>query len=58
MDGNGQVVNLGAPSCLTIGMILHETLHALGLTIDFQRVNCMNKLATLKYESTTDRVAN
>ena len=28
--GNGQVVNLGSAECLTIGKILHETLHALG----------------------------
>ena len=54
MDGNGQVVNLGAPSCLIIGKILHETLHALGLKIDFHQVNCINKLATLNYEGATD----
>ena len=30
MSGNGQVVNLGAPECLSIGGVLHETLHALG----------------------------
>ena len=27
----GQVVNLGSAACLAIGMILHETLHSLGL---------------------------
>ena len=41
MDGAGQVVNLGAPGCLTIGKILHETLHALGLPIDLQDVFCV-----------------
>ena len=29
-SGPGQVVNLGAPECLSIGGVLHETLHALG----------------------------
>ena len=29
-DGKGQVVNLGSAECLTIGKILHETLHSLG----------------------------
>ena len=28
--GKGQVVNLGSEECLTIGKVLHETLHALG----------------------------
>ena len=32
-QGKGQVVNLGMPGCLSIGIILHETLHALGLLI-------------------------
>ena len=27
---NGQIINLGSPECLAIGMILHETLHGLG----------------------------
>ena len=27
----GQIVNLGSPDCLSVGRILHETLHALGL---------------------------
>ena len=27
----GQIVNLGSPECLSVGKILHETLHALGL---------------------------
>ena len=26
----GQIINLGRPQCLAIGMILHETLHGLG----------------------------
>ena len=26
----GQIINLGSPQCLSIGMILHETLHGLG----------------------------
>ena len=30
-SGSGQYVNLGSPECLTVGRILHETLHALGL---------------------------
>ena len=30
-QGKGQIVNLGMPGCLNIGIILHETLHALGL---------------------------
>ena len=29
-NGKGQVVNLGSADCLTIGKILHETLHSLG----------------------------
>ena len=29
-QGDGQVINLGAPECLAVGIILHETLHALG----------------------------
>ena len=29
-NGNGQVVNLGSEECLTVGKILHETLHGLG----------------------------
>jgi len=37
ISGNGQVVNLGAPACLTIGKILHETLHALGATHEMMR---------------------
>ena len=32
-DGKGQVVNLGSGECFTIGKILHETLHALGLKL-------------------------
>ena len=31
--GSGQRVNLGSPECLSIGIILHNILHALGLTI-------------------------
>ena len=31
----GQVVNLGSPDCLRIGMILHEVLHALGNIFPF-----------------------
>ena len=27
----GQKINLGSPQCLSIGHILHETLHGLGL---------------------------
>lgn len=30
-QGKGQLVNLGLPRCLNIGIILHQTLHALGL---------------------------
>ena len=41
MDVNGQVVNLGALECLTIGRILHETLHALGLQADLCPVYCI-----------------
>jgi hypothetical protein len=26
----GQIINLGSPGCLAFGIILHETLHALG----------------------------
>ena len=26
----GQIINLGSPECLAIGMILHEVLHGLG----------------------------
>ena len=32
-QGKGQLVNLGMPRCLNIGIILHEMLHALGLLI-------------------------
>ena len=32
-SGPGQVVNLGAPECLSIGGVLHETLHAIGFKI-------------------------
>ena len=31
IDGGGQLVNLGSPGCTKIGVVLHETLHALGL---------------------------
>ena len=33
--GKGQVVNLGSAECLTIGKILHETLHSLGQKPNF-----------------------
>ena len=31
VGGNGQLVNLGSAECLHQGVIIHETLHALGL---------------------------
>lgn len=33
MRTRGQVINLGQPQCFAKGMILHETLHALGLSL-------------------------
>ena len=33
-QGDGQVINLGAPECLAVGIILHETLHALGRLVE------------------------
>ena len=33
MQGGGQLVNLGSPGCTAVGVVLHETLHALGLNI-------------------------
>ena len=38
---HGQVINLGAAECLTMGKILHETLHALGLQADLCPVYCI-----------------
>ena len=31
IDGGSQLINLGSPMCTHIGIVLHETLHALGL---------------------------
>jgi hypothetical protein len=36
-QGKGQLVNLGMPRCLSIGIILHETLHALGAVHEHSR---------------------
>jgi len=36
-QGKGQLVNLGLPRCLNIGIILHETLHALGAVHEHSR---------------------
>ena len=33
-QGDGQVINLGAPECLAVGVVLHETLHALGRLLE------------------------
>ena len=34
-EGNGQVINLGSPGCLAVGVIIHEVLHALGKQNEF-----------------------
>ena len=34
----GQIVNLGSPECLYIGTVLHEVLHALGLSATATKV--------------------
>ena len=33
IDGGGQLVNLGSPRCTYVGVVLHKTLHALGLNL-------------------------
>jgi len=35
--GQGQVVNLGSADCLTVGKILHETVHSLGAGFEHTR---------------------
>ena len=62
-DGGGQLVNLGSPGCTYVGVVLHKTLHALGLDfttakkfIEFAQVLCMStwgQTGIFLYQSTT-----
>ena len=42
MEGGGQLVNLGSPRCTYVGVVLHKTLHALGLNFTIsQEIVCV-----------------
>ena len=45
-QGDGQVINLRASECLAVGVVLHETLHALGRLLDYLPCNDVSQGAT------------
>jgi len=50
IDGGGQLVNLGSPGCTNIGVVLHETLHALGAVHEHSRSD-RDLFITILYEN-------
>ena len=51
----GQVVNLGSAECLHIGTVLHETMHALGLSCSIDSSSSFETSGSVHEHSRPDR---